>query len=164
MHMAQLMPLPLTVSCFSKIQIGFTFLVPSHPGGPGKRAIKWMYVCVCVSLPLLATWLSVYLCVSVNVCDTGCIGSAVQHAFSAVAGRVEHCSRWRHRSCRSPVFFGNVAVSTAVIRHHSVRPRAVRRHAGSSQRHTGHGGVRRPSQHVYWIHRVTDHWHKRRPV
>jgi len=28
--MAQLMPLPLTVSCFSKIQIGFTFLVPAH--------------------------------------------------------------------------------------------------------------------------------------
>ena len=27
LHMAQLMPLPLTVSCFSKIQIGFTFLV-----------------------------------------------------------------------------------------------------------------------------------------
>jgi len=26
--MAQLMPLPLTVSCFCKIQIGFTFLVP----------------------------------------------------------------------------------------------------------------------------------------
>ena len=34
-HMAQLMPLPLTVSCFSKIQIGFTFLVPAHPGSPG---------------------------------------------------------------------------------------------------------------------------------
>jgi len=31
-QMAQLMPLPLTVSCFSKIQIGFTFLVPAHPG------------------------------------------------------------------------------------------------------------------------------------
>ena len=28
LHMAQLMPLPLTFSCFSKIQIGFTFLVP----------------------------------------------------------------------------------------------------------------------------------------
>jgi len=26
LHMAQLMPMPLTVSCFSKIQIGFTFL------------------------------------------------------------------------------------------------------------------------------------------
>ena len=37
----------LTVSCFSKIQIGFTFLVPAHPGSPGKRAVKW-YVCVCV--------------------------------------------------------------------------------------------------------------------
>jgi len=38
--MAQLMPLPLTVSCFSKIQIGFTFLVPAYPGSPGKRAVK----------------------------------------------------------------------------------------------------------------------------
>ena len=46
LHMAQLMPLPLTVSCFSKIQIGFTFLVPAHPGSPGKRAVKC--VCVCV--------------------------------------------------------------------------------------------------------------------
>jgi len=44
LHMAQLMPLPLTVSCFSKIQIGFTFLVLAHPGNPGKRAVKW--VCV----------------------------------------------------------------------------------------------------------------------
>jgi len=46
LHMAQLMPLPLTVSCFSKIHIGFTFLVPAHPGSPGKRAVKW--VCVCL--------------------------------------------------------------------------------------------------------------------
>ena len=42
LQMAQLMPLPLTVSCFSKIQIGFTFLVPAHPGSPGKRAVKWV--------------------------------------------------------------------------------------------------------------------------
>jgi len=48
MHMAQLMPLPLTVSCFSKIQIGFTFLVPAHPGSPGKRAVKRVCVCVCM--------------------------------------------------------------------------------------------------------------------
>jgi len=46
LHMAQLMPLPLTVSCFSKIQIGFTFLVPAHPGSPGIRAVKWGCVCV----------------------------------------------------------------------------------------------------------------------
>jgi len=41
--MAQLMPLPLTISCFSKIQIGFTFLVPAHPGSPGQRAVKRVY-------------------------------------------------------------------------------------------------------------------------
>ena len=40
LHMAQLMPLPLTVSCSSKIQIGFTFLVPAHRGSPGHRAVK----------------------------------------------------------------------------------------------------------------------------
>jgi len=41
LHMAQLMPLPLTVSCSSKIQIVFTFLVPAYPGYPGKEAVKW---------------------------------------------------------------------------------------------------------------------------
>ena len=46
LHMAQLMPLPLAVACFSKIQIGFTPLVPAHLGSPGKRAVK--RVCVCV--------------------------------------------------------------------------------------------------------------------
>ena len=48
LHMAQLMPLPLTVSCSSEIQIGLTFLVPAHPGSPGKRAVKRVCVCVCV--------------------------------------------------------------------------------------------------------------------
>ena len=49
LHMAQLMPLPLTVSCFNKIQIGFTCLVLAHPGSPGKRAVKWVCVCVCLN-------------------------------------------------------------------------------------------------------------------
>jgi len=48
--MAQLMPLPLTVSCFSKILIGFTFLVLAHLGSPGRRAIKRV-------LLLLLLWL-----------------------------------------------------------------------------------------------------------
>jgi len=39
---------PLTVSCFSKIQIGFTFLVPAYPGSPGQRAVK--RVCVCATM------------------------------------------------------------------------------------------------------------------
>ena len=49
LHMAQLMPLPLTVSCFSKIQIGFTSLVLAHPGCPTKRAVKRVCVCVCIN-------------------------------------------------------------------------------------------------------------------
>ena len=60
--MAQRMPLPLTVSCFSKIQIGFSFLVPAHLCSPGQTAVK--RVCVCVflstlvfsSLTLLVGW------------------------------------------------------------------------------------------------------------
>jgi len=48
------MPLPLTVFCFSKIQIGFTFLVPAHLGSPGQRAIKRVCVCVCVCVCVFA--------------------------------------------------------------------------------------------------------------
>ena len=47
LHIAQLMPLPLIVSCFSKIEISFTFLVLAHPGSPGKKAVKRVCVCVC---------------------------------------------------------------------------------------------------------------------
>jgi len=50
------MPLPLTVSCFSKIQIGFTFLVPAHPGSPGKRC-----VCYCHSWPWIC-WIGTIIC------------------------------------------------------------------------------------------------------
>ena len=61
LHIAQLMLLPLTVSCFSKIQIGFTFLVPTHLGSPGKRAVKRVCVCVCVCL-MLVGWLVCVVC------------------------------------------------------------------------------------------------------
>jgi len=61
LHMAQRIPLPLTVSCFSKIQIGFTFLVPAHPGSPGQRAVKRMRVCVCARA-------CVCVCVTVAIC------------------------------------------------------------------------------------------------
>ena len=63
LHMAQLMPLPLTVSCFSKIQIGFTFLVPAHLGSLGKGAVEC--VCVCVFFRNEAC-LSSLLCNSVS--------------------------------------------------------------------------------------------------
>jgi len=60
LHMAPLMPLPLTVSCFSKIQTGFTFLVPAHLGSPGK-----MCVCVCVRA---CVRVCVCVCVRARVC------------------------------------------------------------------------------------------------
>jgi len=56
LHMAQLKPLPLTVSCFSKIQIGFTFLVPAHLGSPQKRAIKRVCVCLLKLLQNFVCW------------------------------------------------------------------------------------------------------------
>jgi len=71
LHMVQLMPLPLTVSCFSKIQIGFTFLVLVYPGSPGQRAVKLVCVCVCVRA-----------CVRVCVCVRLCV-----HAFLHAFGR-----------------------------------------------------------------------------
>ena len=47
------MPLPLTVSCFSKIQIGFTFLVLVHPGSPAKGPLNR---CVCVRACVSWLW------------------------------------------------------------------------------------------------------------
>jgi len=67
--MVQMMPLPLTVSCFSKIQIGFTFLVPAHLGSPGRRAVKWVCVCVCVCVCLsvfMYIFAALYISYNVN--------------------------------------------------------------------------------------------------
>ena len=65
-HMAQLMPLPLTVSCFSKIQIGFNFLVLAHPVVPEKGPLNGC-VCVCVCVCLCVC---VCVCVSVGYAQT----------------------------------------------------------------------------------------------
>jgi len=53
LHMAQLMPLPLTVSCLSKIQIGFTYLVPAHLSNPRKGPLNG---CVCVCGKSVIMW------------------------------------------------------------------------------------------------------------
>ena len=50
LHMAQLMPLPLTVSWFSKIQVVLTFMVPADLDSPGKGPLNGCCVCVCVSV------------------------------------------------------------------------------------------------------------------
>jgi len=58
LHMAQLMPLPLTVSCLSIIQIGFTFLVQSHLDNPGQRAVKQVCACGCARALMGASFYS----------------------------------------------------------------------------------------------------------
>jgi len=65
--MAQLMPLPLTVSCFSKIQIGFTFLVPAHLGSPGKRAVKRVCACVSKLTDIQTQWIQYFKPLDANV-------------------------------------------------------------------------------------------------
>jgi len=61
LHMAELMPLPPTVSCFSKILIVFTFLVLAHPGSPEQRAVKWVLLLLFVHIFILCIRQSVYL-------------------------------------------------------------------------------------------------------
>ena len=84
LHMAQLMPLPLTVSCFGKIQTGFTFLVPAHLGSPRKRAVK--RVCVCV------------LCLLMHRVHTG---RAPSYLHNCVIASADITSRPRLRSTSS---------------------------------------------------------------
>ena len=59
LHMAQLMPLPLTLSCFCKILIGFAFLVPAYLGCPGKRVVK--HVCVFVFYISFDWWMRAFV-------------------------------------------------------------------------------------------------------
>ena len=68
LHMAQLMPLSLTISCSSKIQIGFTFLVPAHLGSPGQRGVK--RVCVPLHNFYKGVYLSVCLSERVSCCTS----------------------------------------------------------------------------------------------
>jgi len=94
LHIAQLMPLPLTVSCFSKIQIGFTFLVPAHPSSPGKRAVK--RVCVCVPAHLGSPAKGPL---------NGCVCVCVQRSYNV--GEVSSCNESSNKTTqytRTPVY------------------------------------------------------------
>ena len=102
LHMAQLMPLPLTVSCFSKIQIGFSFLVPAHPGSPRKRPVK--RVCVCVGGLNNVHISSRVNCVHETLYLYYVIGRVkvkVNFAFSAVTLLVGH--QEEHPACKNRV-------------------------------------------------------------
>jgi len=89
LHMAQLMPLPLTVSCFSRIHIGFTFLLPAHPGSAGQRPLN---VCACVRACVLWHW---WLMVgSMDILPH----SISRHRFFSGMGASELAGKWLARS------------------------------------------------------------------
>ena len=94
------MPLPLTVFCFSKIQTGFTFLVPAHPGSPGKRAVKRVCVCSIIGIrhkhdeararrcwmqKFILRWSTVARCLhSTTGCTTGWVNYANERSQAAL--------------------------------------------------------------------------------
>jgi len=91
--MAQLMPLLLTISCFSKIQIGFTFLVLAYPGSPGQWASKRVCVCVLWVIPnctdLLLIIIITYYFVNVTASPARVHLSAGQHVLTVKYGDVD---------------------------------------------------------------------------
>ena len=111
LHMSQLMPLPLTVSSFSKILIGFTFLVPAHPGSPGKRAVKrlceWLcsqcsvhlrYVSCSHIFMVIRTWILVFIFIHRTLFVFFSFVSCLPFPTSPVSVMTECCYRsttWR---------------------------------------------------------------------
>jgi len=73
LHMAQLMPLPLTVSCSSKIQIGFIFLVPAHLGSLGKGPLNGYISQILLGQSLCATSLHTWGLASFGKCGCGMV-------------------------------------------------------------------------------------------
>jgi len=82
-------PADAIVSCFSKIQIGFTFLVPAHTGIPRKRAVE--YVCTAVSKKIKVC--SYFRPHRVHCTDAACCYRFNQHGLSMFFGRLGSCLR-----------------------------------------------------------------------
>jgi len=122
LHTAQLMPLPLTVCCSSKIHIGFTFLVPAHLGSPGQRTVKRMYsmyVCTMTKDTLFSDFLKSY-CAVHNCCEWLIGISAKRTSTRGIVGcRLVLAGCWSESQTRAvPVW------------HHSQNPKTVHCHNG----------------------------------
>ena len=78
--MAQMMPVPLTVSCFSKIQIGFSFWYRLTRVVPDKGPLNGC-VCVCVCVFQCLVWLGSRV---VSVLDSGAEGPGSNRSRDAV--------------------------------------------------------------------------------
>ena len=91
--MAQLMPLPLTVSCFSKIQTGFTFWYRLTWVVPEKGSLNGC-VCVCVCP---ATVMSVLLLLGNSDSEAGCLKTVINVVINLRPGSG---MLMLHNSCR----------------------------------------------------------------
>ena len=113
LHIAQLMPLPLTVSCFSKIQIGFTFLVPAHPGSPGQGPLNGI---VCLLLFFVVRCLiqsQSWLSSSCYMSRLSVITGTYCHCLHSMQSRV--CATVRCLSVPAWVPCSNGTVSRAIL-------------------------------------------------
>ena len=125
MHMVQRVPLPLTVSCFRKIQIGFTFLVPAHPGSPGQRAVKRMCVCTYLLTYLLTDRRRQFtLCIrhrqSVRVADALCRCRMARHSLQSRSDTSARAQRQPARRC--PVSATNCPSLAIIAKFHYTDP------------------------------------------
>jgi len=92
LHVAQLMPLPLTVSCFTKIQTGFPFWYLLTRVVPEKGPLN-VCVCVCVRVCVRA-------CVRACVCVFGARDPLSPHKKLTNP----HAKRLANRVLQGPVF------------------------------------------------------------
>jgi len=154
LHMAQLMPLPLNVSCFSKIQIGFTFLVPAHLGSPGQRVRARACVCVLNKRRVIPTVLVDSL--SPSYPRASCVPPGLYNRPDITRARRKHvmqrnsCSRadrsasvyWEHRAggCRAQVA-ASATAGGAVHDDSHAQVHPARHEHGRSRRsgRSGHG-------------------------
>ena len=81
-------------SCFSKIQVGFTFLVPTHPGSPGKTEKGPLDVCVCVVICDILAWSTLQtfclllqsVCIGMGMCCEKKMMTGWRNAWNEVDG------------------------------------------------------------------------------
>ena len=93
-HMSLFLLMPLPLSCSSKIRIGFTVLVPAHPGSAGQRAAK--RVCVCTGE------VGVMQCVSMWTVDAGVVGRSASPSLSVYATATLRTTPRRSTAAVSP--------------------------------------------------------------
>ena len=136
MHMAQLMPLPLTVSCFSKIQIGFTFLVPAHLGSPGKGPLNG---CVCVCVTVFTERFRAAVSVNIGPCCPALLELySCKCAYCCIIGRIDE-----------PAACGIAHSETATTSHDTGPAQVTRRQSDIAVTDTSSDDVSTAPAHTY---------------